>query len=169
MFGLSGLSLAIVLLVGCESAESLLTEEGVAYQKNIYAQDNTFKLLYRPERNKIIIPTEQLFLPHSHKINREHIDVLREVVALHKANPDMKLVVKVHTDAIKKMNWAQNDTQTQIQAEVLASTLWAMGVPKSLLYYQGMEDAVPVASNATTKGSSMNRRIEIDMEVNHDE
>ena len=44
-----------------------------------------------------------------------------------------------------------------------------MGMPESLIRYEGMENEHPVASNQTSAGSAMNRRIEIEMEVNDEQ
>ena len=158
-----------MMLTGCQNANQVLTEKGVVYEKNAYAQDNPFKVFYRPSLNKIIIPTQVMFMPQSHKINMDHFSVLEEIYGLHQAHPDMIFTIKVYTDAIKKSDWATGDTYTQIQAEVLASTLWSMGMPESQIRYQGMENAHPVASNQTSAGSAMNRRIEIEMEVNDEQ
>lgn len=47
------------------------------------------------------------------------------------------------------------------RAEAVAQVFAQHGVPKANIFYQGAGDSLPVASNATQKGRSENRRIEI--------
>ncbi len=47
------------------------------------------------------------------------------------------------------------------RAKAVAEVFAAHGVPKSNIYFQGAGDTLPVASNATQKGRSENRRVQI--------
>lgn len=50
---------------------------------------------------------------------------------------------------------------SEARAKVVAQVFAAHGVPNSDIYFQGAGDALPVASNATEKGRTENRRVQI--------
>lgn len=81
------------------------------------------------------------------------------VVAAANAAKSRKLLIVGHAD--ESGDSAKAAKLSEARAKAVAQVFAARGVPSSNIYYQGAGDTLPVASNATEKGSAANRRVQI--------
>lgn len=84
---------------------------------------------------------------------------LNEVVAILKQYPAVVISVEGHTDNVGKT--AANKKLSQRRADAIKAYLIKQGIAADRLAAAGFGSEQPVASNATAKGRSENRRVEI--------
>jgi len=87
---------------------------------------------------------------------REALAKLSGIVLSH---PGLKLEIEGHTDSLGSIEF--NQELSEKRAESVHSYLMEQGVPGEAATARGFGKAVPVASNNTSEGRQMNRRIEI--------
>lgn len=91
----------------------------------------------------------------------ESDSVLQEVSDLISENPELKVHLTAHTDAIGQ---DQNNQQLSRQrAEQVRSVLLQSGVPDSMLIIETFGESTPVADNESETGRQLNRRVTIDL------
>jgi outer membrane protein OmpA-like peptidoglycan-associated protein len=73
--------------------------------------------------------------------------------------PDWKLVVEGHTDALASE--AHNLQLSQARAASVVAFLVSRGIGLSRLEAKGLGESQPVADNATELGRARNRRVEL--------
>ena len=83
----------------------------------------------------------------------------REVVAELSANPNQKVRVEGHTDAVG--NDAYNQSLSQRRADAVKAYLESKGIAGSRIDSTGLGESKPVADNETEEGRAENRRVEI--------
>lgn len=90
-------------------------------------------------------------------------DLLKEVAAIIKANPQMgKITIEGHTDSKGKDD--ANLELSRKRAESVKSFLISQGVDEKRLEAIGFGETKPIADNKTAKGRSLNRRVEFHIE-----
>lgn len=87
--------------------------------------------------------------------------ILDEVVEILRSNPEYKLSISGHTDNIGDED--ANYNLSTARAKTCFDYLIFRGVPSDRLRYAGFGEAVPVASNETSAGREMNRRVEFEI------
>lgn len=83
---------------------------------------------------------------------------MRALAAAYKDNPQSLLVIG-HTDSTGSDRF--NLTLSQKRAYTVASLLADQGIDRSRIYFQGVGESQPIASNDTAAGRLANRRVEI--------
>jgi outer membrane protein OmpA-like peptidoglycan-associated protein len=83
--------------------------------------------------------------------------VLGDVLAVLKANPEWKLRIEGHTDNVGDK--AANLKLSQARAAAVAAWLTGQGIAAARLTTAGLGDTQPVADNATDDGKARNRRV----------
>ena len=111
------------------------------------------------ETVKLVISSDLLFMKDSANFNPKYVDVFQRIVELIE-NYDATLIkVAAYTDSNSLGTY--QDALSNEQARVVAKRLWNRGLPTRLLYEKGYGMKYAVASNQTTVGRCMNRRVEI--------
>jgi len=110
-------------------------------------------------KEKIVIREKVFFEFDKAKVKSESFSLLQEVAKVLNENPGIKLVrVEGHTD--NKGKRAYNVRLSQKRAEAVRTILIKNGVAPERLTAKGFADTVPIASNDTDEGRSINRRVE---------
>ncbi len=100
-----------------------------------------------------------LFDTNSSVIKSESKPVLDQVLDLLRSEPDWKLTIEGHTDAVGSDE--HNLILSQQRADSVKATLIAGGVDASRLKTSGFGESKPVADNDTELGRAQNRRVEL--------
>jgi OmpA-OmpF porin, OOP family len=100
-----------------------------------------------------------LFDTDSDVIKPESKPVLEEVLSVLKSEPEWKLTIEGHTDAIGSDT--HNLTLSQKRAESVAAYLKSGGIDAGRLKTVGFGESKPVADNDTELGRAQNRRVEL--------
>ncbi len=100
-----------------------------------------------------------LFDTNSSVIKSESKPVLDQVIDLLRTEPDWKLTIEGHTDAVGSDE--HNLTLSQQRADSVKASLVSGGVDESRLKTSGFGESKPVADNDTELGRAQNRRVEL--------
>ena len=85
--------------------------------------------------------------------------ILREVVAVMKQNPDLKVEVRGHAD--NRGSKEYNQTLSEKRARAVGAYLIQEGIDPGRLVYIGYSFTEPIAANDTPQGMARNRRVEL--------
>lgn len=99
------------------------------------------------------------FATASAELTGDSHQVLDEVVATLRRNPDLKLEVAGHTDS--RGNRGFNVRLSQKRAEAVRDYLVSQGIAADRLTAKGYGPDNPIADNATEAGQAANRRVEL--------
>jgi outer membrane protein OmpA-like peptidoglycan-associated protein len=91
-------------------------------------------------------------------ITKKSLPILDNVVKIMNSNPSYKLEINGHTD--NAGDPGKNLTLSKDRAAAVKAYLMSKGIALDRLTSNGYGDTMPVASNATAKGKSANRRVE---------
>ncbi len=112
---------------------------------------------------RISISDKIFFRVGSARIDRRSFDILQQVAAVLKANPNIgSLQIQGHTDNVGSAT--ANLSLSARRAKSVRSFLRKSGVDKERLQSQGFGDSMPLASNDTKEGQAQNRRVEFIVE-----
>jgi OmpA-OmpF porin, OOP family len=101
-----------------------------------------------------------LFDTGSDRIRAESTPTLKEIAAMLKEHPELKLRIEGHTDNVGQA--ASNQALSQKRAEAVKQQLIAAyGVDAGRLEAQGLGPSKPAGSNDTAEGRQQNRRVEL--------
>ena len=100
-----------------------------------------------------------LFDTNSSVIKSESKPVLDQVLDLLRTEPDWKLTIEGHTDAVGSDE--HNLTLSRQRADSVKANLVSGGVDESRLKTAGFGESKPVADNDTELGRAQNRRVEL--------
>lgn len=115
----------------------------------------------------VIIPVDQYFEFNSSRLDERQYQGLNNLVSLIYLYPCTAVHVAAFADNIGTRE--ENNRLTESQAEAMLTYLWANGIPADNLNTQGFGMRFPIADNHTTRGSAMNRRIEVQWTTKPDE
>lgn len=96
---------------------------------------------------------------NSAEIRSQSEPALAEILKLLQDNPDLKILVVGHTDAVGSFEY--NRALSQRRAESVVSYLSGKGISRERLFPVGVSFAAPIATNATEEGRAKNRRVEL--------
>ena len=100
-----------------------------------------------------------LFDTNSSVIKSESQPVLDQVIDLLRTEPDWKLIIEGHTDAVDSDE--HNLTLSRQRADSVKAGLVSGGVDESRLKTAGFGESKPVSDNDTELGRAQNRRVEL--------
>ena len=92
-------------------------------------------------------------------LNKLSFEQLNKAVMLLKKNPRVKIELSAHTDSVGSVIY--NDSLSNKRAKVAAEYIISKGVAPKRISSKGYGDSMPIESNETPEGRSLNRRVEI--------
>jgi OOP family OmpA-OmpF porin len=95
-------------------------------------------------------------------IKPEFTPVLDEGVDILKANPDVKIAVGGHTDAVGEE--AYNQKLSERRAQSVLDYFAGKGIDKNRMKAVGYGETKPIADNKTKEGRALNRRVELQVQ-----
>jgi outer membrane protein OmpA-like peptidoglycan-associated protein len=111
------------------------------------------------ERGIVLTLSDVFFEVDSANLKPEGMQNLAQLAAFLNAHPDRALAIEGHADATGTD--AYNQGLSERRAEAVKTFLLASGVAPSRVAAQGFGERFPVASNDTTSGRALNRRVEM--------
>jgi outer membrane protein OmpA-like peptidoglycan-associated protein len=108
---------------------------------------------------RVILPESVTFATGSAIVDQGFMPALRDIARSLRAHPYSTVRVVGHTDNVGSA--AYNLTLSKERALAVAQILIRYGVPASRITYSGRGFAEPIASNNSTAGRAMNRRVEV--------
>ena len=102
-----------------------------------------------------------LFETDSYMLQPESEAELDRLVDFLKTNPNLSVIIEGHTD--NQGSTAHNQKLSENRAASVLNYLVEKGIAKSRLSSKGFGDTMPIASNDTEKGRSLNRRTEVEL------
>ncbi|MEL0455950.1 DUF5723 family protein [Flavobacteriaceae bacterium SZ-1-7] len=126
---------------GCPEPEPVVTEE---VQKTLNEYAKTI-----------------LFNSGKSSIKDESTDILKEIVGILNEYPSAKFSIEGHTDSVGKDS--SNQTLSESRASSVMLYLIEHGVASNRLSSKGYGESKPIATNTTSAGRALNRRVEINL------
>lgn len=100
-----------------------------------------------------------LFDTGSDRIRPESTPTLKEITAMLKEHPDLRLRIEGHTDNVGQA--ASNQALSERRAAAVKAYLVEQGIDAARLESAGLGDTQPKAGNDTPEGRQTNRRVEL--------
>jgi len=113
------------------------------------------------ETLKLIFFTDKCFMFGTSDITDSCSDALNQTAALLKMTGNAPIKIAGYSD--NNFGEAFALRISQAQADSIAAFLWAHGVAHQRFYVKGYGSADPIATNFTTRGNGLNRRVEISL------
>jgi outer membrane protein OmpA-like peptidoglycan-associated protein len=115
--------------------------------------------LRQTESGVVVTLGDVLFESGQTELRQEAMASLVEVVDLLQSEPDKKIRIEGHTDAV-------GDSETNLEisqkrADSVFEALVSLGVDAARVTTQGMGEDFPIASNETDEGRAQNRRVDV--------
>jgi outer membrane protein OmpA-like peptidoglycan-associated protein len=151
-----GREIWVAIETGGDQAESYLltiVEKGAMVQE--ITANAMFDALSKDGRIALYI----LFDTGKATIRPESQSIVKQVVEMMKAHPDLKVAVEGHTDNVGSP--ASNKALSQQRAQSVMAALTAQGIAPARLAAAGFGQERPVADNGTEDGRAKNRRVEL--------
>lgn len=111
------------------------------------------------DRGMVITLGDMLFETGKAELKGHAADNLVKLSTFLKENPDHSLVIEGHTDNVGSEDY--NQGLSQRRAEAVRSYLLSQGIASTRLTAVGKGESTPVASNDSSSGRQMNRRVEV--------
>lgn len=138
----------LLVLTGCDAGYRLVKEKPNYRQLNMY------------DKTAFVYSSDDLFGVASTEPKSEFATSLFPAVLYAKQNPDLMVLVRAFGGDATLSDRTLSDNS--FRAETIAAYFWQQGVPFSRLSYQGFSGGVHnVASEMSSEGSKLNRRVEI--------
>jgi outer membrane protein OmpA-like peptidoglycan-associated protein len=115
--------------------------------------------LRQTESGVVVTLGDVLFESGQTTLREEAMASLVEVVDLLQSEPDKKIRIEGHTDAVGDA--ATNLEISRKRANAVYEALVSLGVEASRVTTQGMGEDFPIASNETEEGRAQNRRVDV--------
>jgi OOP family OmpA-OmpF porin len=112
-----------------------------------------------PEFEPVVLSSDVNFAFDSAQLQPAAESRLNEVAATLRQNPQIRVNIEGHTDAVGSNEY--NRGLSQRRADSVASYLMSRGIDGNRLRTMGYGEERPVATNETPAGRAMNRRVEI--------
>ncbi|WP_255069721.1 OmpA family protein [Lacihabitans sp. LS3-19] len=108
---------------------------------------------------KSIVLNKIFFETGKSNLNTATSDDLQKLIVFLKDNPETKLEIQGHTDNVGSL--ATNQKLSQNRASSVVNYLVSYGISRARLIAVGYGPDRPIASNSTTEGKALNRRVEM--------
>lgn len=122
-------------------------------------RDNGVQFIQTGDDLMLVLSSDQVFVAKTPILNTSSYSALNGIASLLKDHEKFSVSVAGYTDS---MGWQQrNIALSRQQAAAVADYLWRQGIDTRLMYTVGYGAKETIASNSTSSGRAMNRRIEI--------
>lgn len=139
-----------------QQLEELSREEGIDLEINRVSTFNNKSAV--DNGLEVTVKSENMFNPgSSHPTGDAEIKFRK--IAQKYVSESQQIMIIGHTDAMGEDR--SNQKLSEDRAKNVAALFSKEGVPLKNIYYQGAGEAQPIASNQTSEGRSLNRRVEI--------
>lgn len=152
------LLIPLLLITGCGKKKPApagpltIEQQRQQYIQQLRAADAQFIKI--GEDINIVLPSNQLFIFKSAKINPDYQATLMTAAKLVATYDKINVKVQAYLDRAGKR-------LTTHQAQAVAKVLWRKGIDARLLTAKGLSNRHPVARNSTIDGAYQNSRVEI--------
>jgi len=117
------------------------------------------------ENLRLIMPGNLTFASSSSDINADFHPVLTSILSILKKYDDTRLTVTGHTDSTGSLEI--NSKLSKDRADSVKDYFVSQGVQEMRVFAHGMDSRMPLATNKTTEGREINRRVEIEITPNN--
>lgn len=140
--------------------DSIATDTGMnAFIREVFFQDLAVVEVMMPDGTRGDVLGIVYFDVDKSMIRTEFFSMLNGVGEQLKRTPDMKVIVRGHTDYTASN--AYNMALSQRRAKAVASALFTQGVRQEQVMTEAYGEELPAASNSTGPGRQQNRRVEL--------
>ncbi|MDZ4731796.1 MAG: OmpA family protein [Xanthomonadales bacterium] len=115
--------------------------------------------LRQTESGVVVTLGDVLFETGQAELKSDAVSSLAEVVDLLQSEPEKKIRIEGHTDAVGEAG--TNIQLSQQRADSVLNTLVDLGVDAARVTAAGMGEDFPIATNETADGRSKNRRVDV--------
>lgn len=151
-----GREIWVVIETGGDEAESYLL---TIVEKGGMVQEITANAMFDALAKEGRIALYILFDTGKATIKPESQPIVKQVVDMMKAHPDLKVAVEGHTDNVGSP--VSNKALSQQRAQSVVAAITSQGIAAPRLTAAGFGQDKPVADNATEDGRAKNRRVEL--------
>jgi len=99
-----------------------------------------------------------VFETNSAELSGKSVSFLNEVVKFLNENAILRIEIRGHTDNVGKDE--DNMLLSEARARTVRNYLVISGIDKKRLSYKAFGETMPLTTNTTTEGRSVNRRVE---------
>jgi len=140
--------------------DAIASDAGMdAFIRDVFFQDLAILEVRMPDGTRGDVLGIVYFDVDKSVIRTEFFSMLNGVGEQLKRTPDMKIVVRGHTDYTASNSY--NMALSQRRAKAVASALFTQGVRQEQVVTEAFGEESPAASNSTGPGRQQNRRVEI--------
>jgi outer membrane protein OmpA-like peptidoglycan-associated protein len=112
-----------------------------------------------PQGATLTLQEEVLFRTDSAELRPGAVERLQPLASYLRANPGVRVAIVGHTDS--RGSDAHNQQLSERRAESVRIAFDEMGVTRARFRVEGRGESEPTATNATTAGMRLNRRVEV--------
>jgi len=109
----------------------------------------------------VAFPGDVMFDVNSHALSPGALSRMDQLAAVLRRYPETEILVKGHTDSTG--DEAYNLRLSEYRASSVRKYLMARGVDEVRISAIGLGEAMPLATNTTTEGRALNRRVEFEV------
>jgi outer membrane protein OmpA-like peptidoglycan-associated protein len=144
-----------------ELARQSAEQQAAAYQARIAEQEQQLKELdaKKTERGMVITLGDVLFAVNKAELSAGGVRNVQKLADFLNQYPQRKVLIEGHTDSTG--NRSINQPLSERRADTVRSALADMGISGDRIETRGYAETYPVASNNTSAGRQLNRRVEI--------
>ena len=125
----------------------------------MYIKNNGYQIVKdKFDNNKVFTLHNLHFAYKSYKLTPNSIKLLKPIVNYLKFHPNTKVRVEGHTDSIASRKY--NLLLSKKRANSVKKALVKMGISPNRIYTVGYGEDRPIATNKTSKGRALNRRVD---------
>lgn len=126
---------------------------------DISAEDIDGDVSFGSEADVVALPDVK-FKSGSSELTSDQVDTLKKFAQIYaKTEKTSKILIIGNSDDTG--NEDKNQKLSEARAKTIATVFKSQGISEGNLYYQGAGASMPIASNTTKEGKSLNRRVEI--------
>ena len=144
-----------------ELARQSAEQQAAAYQARIAEQDQKLKELdaRKTERGMVITLGDVLFAVNKAELSAAGMSNVQKLGGFLNQYPQRKVLIEGHTDSTGSRSI--NQPLSERRADAVRSALAGIGIGNDRIETRGYAETYPVASNNTSAGRQLNRRVEI--------
>lgn len=135
----------------------------VRYQESHF--DETYKLRQDPKLLSILSQKNVInFGRNLNNLLDEDFEKLERITTLIAQYPNVEIIIKGYTDS--QGNYSYNKNLSKFRTNLVKSFFVGQGISPSRIKTYGMGSENPIRSNKTLEGRRLNRRVEIELNIN---